>query len=354
MLTSYSGKAIMTKAKAMYSRHLTAEQYRELLQMKSVAEIAAYLKGETAYAEVLSAVQPAAVHRGQLESLLRKMRYEQYARLMRFAPSFTDSYYGRLMEEVEIEQILDMLRLLNAGRPEEFIVGYPVFLEYGTSFSLAELSKARTFDDMLRVLEKTPYEAALRSCWNPGGGSPEFTACETALLSAYYKRLEQMIDRQFRGRVRGELQELMRTRVELINILRIYRVKKYFPGEFETMGTAGMRRILLPSWKRIGASELEQLLAAPSAAAFLKQLEKSRYARYFGEGNDDAPFIEYRADCIRYRLARRCLHFASDAPTAFTAYMTLSELELDNIVTIIEGARYAVAPEETSALLVLS
>ena len=84
MLTALSSKAIMTKAKAMYSRHLTPEQYREMINRRSVPEIAAYLKEETAYQELLSAVQPTSVHRGQLESMLRKARYNQYARLIHY------------------------------------------------------------------------------------------------------------------------------------------------------------------------------------------------------------------------------------------------------------------------------
>lgn len=355
MLTAYSGKAIMTKAKAMYSRHLTQEQYREMLQLKSVADLAAYLKSNTDYAQVLTGVQPAAVHRGQLESLLRKMRYEQYARLMRYTPAFTDSFYKHLMEEAEIEQILDMLRLMHAGHPEAFVTRYPAFMEHSASFSLEALSKAETFPALLQVLEKTPHAAPLRACAEISPGSiPGFTQCETALLSGHYTRLEALIDHRFRGRVRTQLHQLMETKVELINILRIYRVKKYFPEAFGTgaKALAGLRSLLLPSWKRFGSGDMDRVLETEGADAFLKELRNSKYAKYFGEEEDGFLFIEYRADCIEYKLAKRCLHFASDAPTAFSAYMILSQLELENIVTIIEGVRYQVPPEETAALLV--
>lgn len=350
MLTALSGKAIMTKAKAMYSRHLTAEQYREMAQLKAVSDIAAYLKEETVYGEVLTAVQPGAVHRAQLESMLRKMRYNQYASLMRYDAATSDSYYRHLMEQAEIEQILEMMRLLNAGHPETFVTRYPAFLERSAGFSLAELAKVRDFDGLLRVLDRTPYAAALRGHRPDSPEEPvDYTACETALLSGYYDRLERIIDRFFRGRVRTQLHELMQTHVELINIRCIYRVKKFFPDT----GTEELRRMLLPSWRRIGSGDLSQLLEVGSAEDFIGLLNQSKYARYFGEGRDEFLFIEYRADCIEYRLARRYLHFASDAPTAFTAFQILSELELDNIVTIIEGVRYGVPPEEITSMLIL-
>lgn len=348
MLTALSSKAIMTKAKAMYSRHLTPEQYREMINRRSVPEIAAYLKEETAYQELLSAVQPTSVHRGQLESMLRNARYNQYARLIHYDSATAGSYYRQLMGETEIEQILEMVRLINAGHPELYVTRYPAFLEHSASFSFAALAKAHSFPDVLQVLARTPYAEELRACQSSNTGERiDYTACEAALLTGYYERLEKIIDRYFRGRVRQQLHELLQTRVELYNIRCIYRVKKFFPDT----NPERLRGMLLPSWKRVRGSELDALLSAQTAGQFLSLLNQSRYAKYFGE--DDFLFIEYKADCISYHLARRYLHFASDAPTAFTAFMILSELELDNITTIIEGVRYGVSAEEITSMLVL-
>lgn len=348
MLTSLSSKAIMTKAKAMYSRHLTAEQYQEMMRLKSVPAIAAYLKEATAYQEALVNVQPASIHRAQLESMLRKSRYNQYARLMRYDSATTDSYYRQLMQEAEIEQILEMVRLLNAGHPEDFINRYPAFLEHAASFSFPALAGARSFVELIRALDRTPYAGALRTCRPAAPGDPiDYTACEAALLSEHYRRLEGTIDRMFRGRVRQQLTDLIATHIELINIGNIYRIKKFFPDTT----LERLRSMLLPNWRRISGEDLDRLLSVPTAGEFIGQLNRSRYARYFGEG--DFLFIEYRVDCIEYRLATRYLHFASDAPTAFTAFTILCELELDNIVTIIEGVRYGLPPEEISSMLIL-
>ena len=84
LLSSFSEKAIFTKVKAMYGRRLTDAQYRALLHRRSVAEIVTYLRDETDYADVLADTAPTAVHRQQLEHLLRKHRYLQYRTLLRY------------------------------------------------------------------------------------------------------------------------------------------------------------------------------------------------------------------------------------------------------------------------------
>lgn len=348
MLAGFAGNAIMTKAKAMYGQHLTAAQYQELIQKKNVAEIAAYLRDETPYGEALAAVRPGSVHRGQLENLLRKSALEQYAKLLRYDSSTGRSYYRALLGRAEIDQILQMVRLLNSGHPEEYAAGYPAFLDRYTSFRLEDLARVRSFTELIRLLDSTPYAAQLRPLRPAGPGQPvDYTACERVLQAGFYQQLEALIGRLFRGRVRSDLLDIEQTNIELFNICNLYRQKKFFPGSTAQQ----LRATLLPCWHRIGREKLEALLAAPTAEEFVQLLVQSRFAKYLGQ--EDFVFIEYRTDCIRYHLARRFLHFAADAPTAFTAFITLKELEIDNIVTAIEGVRYQLPPDEIRALLIL-
>ena len=65
MLSSLASNAILSKARAMYGKRLTKENYRELLNCKSVGEVAGYLKSRTAYNKVLAGINENEVHRGQ-------------------------------------------------------------------------------------------------------------------------------------------------------------------------------------------------------------------------------------------------------------------------------------------------
>ncbi len=80
MLKSFSNKAIATKARAMYGARVTAADCEELVKKRSVGEVAAYLRDNTHYREVLTQVDPSAIHRGQLENFLRSLSYIQYRR----------------------------------------------------------------------------------------------------------------------------------------------------------------------------------------------------------------------------------------------------------------------------------
>ena len=68
-----SNAAMATKAKAMFGKRLTASDYQQLLQKKSIPEIASYLKNETLFREALEGYSETGLHRGQLEMLIRRM-----------------------------------------------------------------------------------------------------------------------------------------------------------------------------------------------------------------------------------------------------------------------------------------
>ncbi|MEG0838604.1 MAG: V-type ATPase subunit [Hydrogenoanaerobacterium sp.] len=346
MLDSFSGNAIMAKAKAMYGRRLTDVQYKDLIHKKTVAELAEYLRSETAYADALSMVQPTAVHRGQLENILQKEYFRRYKRLIDFDFS-PGSYYRYLVRELEIKQILQMIRLLNSGRADEYITQYPEFLEKYSSFSLMKLARVRSFDELLNMLEGSPYAGLIMKLRPVGDELIDYTACEMALMGYFYTRVEQTIDRNFGGKTKKELHEIFDTVIELKNITSIYRLKRYFPNA----SSQYIKSCLLPHWKRIPEHFLDELINAADSDEFARALTASPYAKFLGMA--DYVFIEYSGSCIRYNLNKRYLRFTTSTPTVFTAYMALSEIEYSNLTCIIEGIRYQIPASEIEKLLVL-
>ena len=56
MLSSLSSNVVLAKARAKYGKRLKEKDYRNLLDCKSVAEVAAYLKANTDYHESTSTI----------------------------------------------------------------------------------------------------------------------------------------------------------------------------------------------------------------------------------------------------------------------------------------------------------
>ena len=90
--------AVTAKARALYGRRITPEQYKDLLRCRNVPEVASYLKSSTSYADALQNISESNIHRGQLENMLRRWNFDSYAKMY---------YYLNSNEIVDLDKPLD-------------------------------------------------------------------------------------------------------------------------------------------------------------------------------------------------------------------------------------------------------
>ena len=345
MLRTFSGNAITAKARAIYGRRLTTANYRELLRLRSVSAVAAYLKETPAYRDDLSGVSELQIHRGQLENILNRAVLDRCLRMCHYDFSGKHSFFRCTIESAEIRMILRTIMLLNAGSQESLLFSLPAYMKPYTTFDFIALSKVHSFNELLRVLADTPYEKILRR-HAAKNGEINLSMCEHDLKEAYYRNMLQIAQTEYKGRVRSQLCDLILTEAELLNISLIYRLKTFFnltPGE--------IHRRLLPFQKKLTPARLNALLEAPGGTAFPSVLSKNGYP----SANGSEPFeaIEEYTRELRFTLSKRLMRSAAGAPVAFFALSTLLKIETENVTTIIEGIRYQNSPDEIEKLLIL-
>lgn len=345
MLNSLSGKAMLTKARAMYGKRLTPENYQELLRMKSVRDIAAYLKVMPGYADILSNIFPDSIHRGQLELLLEKSLFQKYIRLSRYDISNRSSFLTFVISRFEVEQILRCIMFLNAGTSENFISELPGYLIVHATFPVMQLAEVRSFDDLLAVLERTKYEDTVRRYAPKEGARIDYTGCDVALYTLYYDEMFRLIDRLVKGKEKEELEELVKIQIELRNIAAIFRLKNYFQINGEEI-----RQYLLPYRYKLREDKLKLLLDAEGGDKILSFIRTSPYGRQL-EG-DRFVYIEDYIRQINAYYNKRIIRFSFNAPAVVYGFMELMQLELLNITNIIEGIRYNMSPENIRKLLI--
>ena len=137
----------------MYGKSLKESDFQALLDCKSVAEIASYLKQRTGYSSVLNGLDETNIHRGQLETLLRQEIYFDLFALSRYAHEDTLAFSDFFISRMEIEQIIKCLMLLNIGKADEYVYTMPLSLDEFTDISLKALAGVRSCSDMLTALK---------------------------------------------------------------------------------------------------------------------------------------------------------------------------------------------------------
>lgn len=343
--------ALAAKAKSMYGRRLQKEDYEELLRKNSVAEIAGYLKNETEYGQTMRDIYENRIHRGQLEQLIRQNMYEKIERLLKFSMLTNNEFYRINIIKREIEVILLILRALIPDEEHDdiqfstVVTQIPLVLSDYFTYDIKRISETDSYEDILDILDGTPYRGIIEKYITKKDERLDLASIEQELYLYYYNYVFRMIDKNFTGKMKRELLDICKTQIELMNIVKIYRMKKFFKVSNEQI-----QKMMIRLKSRMSDNFINQLISQPDAESVLRLLETSKYKIYVDE--KEYAYIEYYADRIRYNLAKRYMRFSIESPVIFTVYVILMELEISNIVNIIEAVRYETPRSEIEGLLI--
>lgn len=345
MLSAFARNAVLAKTRAKYGKRLTEENYRELLNCRTVNEVALYLKGHSSYEQVFKDVKEGELHRGRLEALLERNVYEEYSELSEFGLSVGENMVNYLLMRGEIKQLISFLRYLLAGKPEEYIFGMSDFFNKHTPIDLVALSKIRSYDELLNFLRGTDFYEIFLKFQPERLEELDFAGLENALYAYLYKKLFESVDKAFLGGANKEISRIYKIRLELENVRKIYRMKKYY-----NLSADEIRSSLFPYSFYLDSHKLAQMLEAENAEDVLEILKSSRYKNIIGKIGFGS--VDEMAARIMYAYAHKNMYFSTDAAVVLTCYIILKEAELQNIVIIIEGKRYGLPVEEIKKMLV--
>ena len=343
-MSSQSSNAILAKARAMYGKCLKDTDYQNLIDCKTVAEIAAYLKQRTNYASVMSGLNETEIHRGQLEPVLRQNIYFDVFALSRYALEDTLAFSDFIIAKMEIEQIIRCLMLVNIGKPETYVYSMPLSLDKFSKISLKALASVRSYDDMMSAMKGTWYYQVMLGFRPKDNSKINITELEIALENKNYaKVIETMAEGKNKGD-RKELRDIFSAMLDFENMSRIIRLKKYYHFTQEQIIP-----LLIP-YGRLSKKMLSDLCSAESVSEIFELSRTTYLGRLMSKLQYNDP--TQMTDAMIYNYCRHHLRLSPNPTIVMISYVYLREIELKNIINLIEATRYNIPADEKSRLLI--
>ncbi|MCI5604714.1 MAG: V-type ATPase subunit [Clostridia bacterium] len=332
--------AIAAKLKAMHANFLTDEDFEQLLSKKSVNDICSYLKFTKGYSQVLENVNEHDVHRGAMEILIEQNLVDEYVRLY----NFIDHSKREIMEFWFMRHELEFLKreirhiYTHEARSEDVVNRnrFEAFFNTHTKINREIMKNATSLSDCIEACKDTPYWQALKRAENLNA---DFFSMGMLLDSMYYDGMWKTINLRLDKSQRELIKRHMGTKIDLLNIMWIYRGKKYFDFENEIIFT-----YLLPVRYRLSEDVFKQMVTAPSAQSMVDIARTTVYGELF-DGLEKGTFVEENYSRITYKLAKNIFINHPDSMAAVYEYLSLKEIEIKKIITIIEGIRYSQNPD---------
>lgn len=340
-----SSNAISAKARAVFGKSLTYDDYVRLAAKSSLAEVCEYLRQTERYGKALARANPQTIHRGQLEALVKSSTFDIIERFHRFDFSGSRILFTFIISQLEAEQIITAIEGVAAGSTVKYISELPLFLTKHSSVDLLALGTSESFADIMDKLEGTPYAKPLRKLLAEArdSGRLDIGECERRLYTAHYlgcfKLLEKTKDPQ-----KSELKKCILRSIDMTNVVSYCRMKAFYGAD-----SRQIKEKLLPFRYRLNLEAIDRLAQTEDIRLLEQELAKLAYrtgeAAAFGTA-------EQLTEKISLDYLRRVIHLSQNSSAVYYALVECMNIELNNIKTIIEGTRYDLSSGEILEMLV--
>lgn len=342
-LLAYSG--ITTKVRAMESRLLKPEQFRELAEQEDVRSAADYLKEQPAYAEVFDGLDDTKLHRGYIEQILTQSEYRDFTRLYRFSSMKQRKFLDLYFKHYEVEVIKKLLRHMLGGREGQTDLSmFQGFFEKHSELDLETLCRAKNFSEFTEALEGTVYGKLLSQMQEKG--QTGLFDCELKLDLFYFQLLWKLRNKLLSKTERKILDDCFGSRLDLLNIQWICRARSFY-----RLSQAEIYALLIPVHYRLRADKVKLLVEAEDDAKFFAVLRETSYGKQEELQTGQMPDIQLLSNQMLNRIYGRTGHRYPHSPAVLDSYLYRKELEMRKIVTALEGIRYGLPASEIMGLL---
>jgi V/A-type H+/Na+-transporting ATPase subunit C len=334
-LLSYSG--IAAKVKAMESNLFKNDDYVKISNLDTVLEFINFLKSNPSYEPLFSGYDEGSLHRGQIEELIKNSLYDSFSRIYRFCNREQRKALIFLSFRFETNIIKYCLQHVYNQEYEYKGSNFDAFFSKRLKINLEQLSTARTMDEFITILKDTEYYPILKAIQNTN--NPTLFDYEMQLDIYYFKKVWKLKDKYLKGDNNEAYTEVLGKKADLLNILWIYRSKKYYDIE-----PAKIYSYIIPISYKIKKKEITALIESSSVDELITLINSCYYVRAY-EISEVTSFENlYQTLLIKIYKSNKQKYPNSMAPVQ--QFLYLKEIEIDKLTTVLECIRYKLQPDE--------
>lgn len=336
-LLSYSG--ISTKIRAMQSKLVSEEEIQELLQYTDIAQVTAWLKRTPEYSKVWNDLDENALHRGQIEKLLKASIFNDFSKIYQFANSEQRKFLDLYSRRYEIRALKAIMTNLFDHRDIDpvDVSPYREFFRKHSNLDLDKLSACTTMHEFVDALKGNEFYEPLSKIQNH----------DTALLFDYGMALDlyyfsmiwKVRKKLFSGKDLDQITKAYGAKFDLLNLQFIFRSRRFFQ-----MAPADIYALLIPMNYKLKHEEITSIVEASSYEEARARFHKTYYGRKY-----DHLSAHNLEDFYNYMLRSTLEKEARQDPYSVAmlySYMYHKEHEVNRLTIAIECIRYGVSRDE--------
>jgi V/A-type H+-transporting ATPase subunit C len=337
--------AVNTKIASLSGKLLKSEDYIKMIQLHSPSEIAVYLKSNTSYAEFFGERDPAAMHRDEIERLLKEGLINYMEKLIHYFNGEYRNFFKCFFIRYEIYDLKRIARLIYIEKNFEDLRKNLVYAGRYRYIDMDMALKAKSIHELIAALEGTVYYPFIKNL-NDENESENLYRFEMSLDRAYFVILEENV-KKLPKEDQGVFYNLMGIIIDMLNLQWVYRGKKFYNLSPEEIFNYTINKGSKFNYRRI-----KEFCYARDIDEFKRYASQTPYAFMFKGDAEGDIFMERRMHRYAYFKLKSAKQRVKLDLSMVIAYLELIEYEIKDIISIIENVRYNMGYEEARKYLI--
>jgi V/A-type H+-transporting ATPase subunit C len=246
---------------------------------------------------------------------------------------------------LEVESLRILIRGIARKEALEPLCDMMVYSKNQTKVPFDRLRRVKDWDEFKKLLVDTDYYRILE-IHKELETEADLDMIEKKLDRYYYDLLRNRLFKLDK-KSNHDLIEVQQRHFDLLNLVWIYRGKKFYSLSREEILAYSLRGGLKLNEQRLG-----NLAGAKSVDEMKAQLGDSDYAFLFNHTKTIDLYMERRQKRYLYYLYKRLFSEGGGSLGQVVAYLRLLDFEVEDITSIIESKRYRMGETETKKYLI--
>ncbi len=330
----FLNSAAPTKIRAMQSHLLKKEDLLYLANSENISELIHKLDEYKEYKFIFKDLDLDKLKRRTLEQILYLKLLSDYGRLYKFVDGYNRKFLKLYFIHFEITMLKRILRNVAAKkRPSS---SDDIFSPYFKKYSKVDFEKVSEATDLKSFVEGLKGSIYYESLSKLGETTGLFDY-ELCMDLIYFKSLWKHKNKFLSKKDIELVDQAVGSRADLLNIQWIYRAKRYYNLDSNTVYS-----LLVPIYYRLKTSDIKALVEAPGLDEFRAIFNECYYGKLKQKHFENINTVERFSDSVLYYLFTRNAKKNPNSVMLLYSYLFRREFEIESIIHIVESVNYGV------------
>ena len=324
---------INSKLKGMYAKRITRADLEDVIKQNQLKNVFILLKSKN---EIFKDVDEN-IDRLEIESLLDQSQIKDIQKILKLLNNKDKKLFELFLLQYEIKCIKSIFRkLFTNDKTADVIMQNVKNWTLELFEDIKGIETVQTFDEFFLAIKRMKYNEILKKYQEQE--NINIFEVENEIDKLYFETLFDKIKQN------ANLKKIVGSEIDLLNILWIFRVKKYYKFEKEKL-----KQIVINKNYKLKSSTINKLIQANSFDELKQIIENTPYKEIFTQEND----IEENIDKYLYSINKKIFKEDIMSIAFIFAYVNLIDYENNDIINTIEGIRYNMEKREILKRLVI-